>query len=77
MTGNPKDVLMNLLFSNDERELVNLKLLRGDENISEHELCEQVHSALFQVESGLSMPMEDFPEEAFQQVNLQDLEANM
>jgi hypothetical protein len=57
------DSLASLLFGK-EQELVNLKLLRGDNpHVSEKDLRSEVHRALLQVSLGTSVLCNDFPEE--------------
>ena len=75
MTENRKDALLNLLFSDEGVELVNLKLLRGDApDVSEDELCGEIHSAIIQTKTGLAETLADFPEDKTHSVNLRDLE---
>jgi hypothetical protein len=63
MSANIADPLAGLLFGHG-RELVNLKLLRGDlPHVTEKELREEAHSALLQVQLGQAVPHADFPED--------------
>lgn len=57
------DPLADLLFGGD-KDLVNLKLCRGDNpNVGEPELRSEVHFALTQVSLGMSDEYKDFPED--------------
>jgi hypothetical protein len=68
------DPLAGLLFG-QERALVNLKLLRGDDpQVTEGELRAEAHSALVQVLLGNCESFADFPEDrAAKRINVGDL----
>ena len=68
------DPLAGLLFG-QERTLVNLKLLRGDDpHVSEGELRAEAHSALVQVLLGNCDTFSDFPEDrAAKRIDVSDL----
>ena len=58
-----KQALLDFLTNDEERKLLNLNLLRGDDTeVSEDQLSEQVLSALQQVRDGESVAMSDFPD---------------
>ena len=62
MTSNA-DALRNLLFGDQEKALVNLKLMRGDSHdFSKEESCGEIRSALSQVQSGQSVSSSRFSE---------------
>ena len=55
------EALHSLLFEDQQKELVSLALTRGDSlDISEEELCGEIHSALFQVRNGRSVSSRRF-----------------
>ena len=57
------EALHTLLFGDEQRELVNLKLMRGDSpDFSREELCRETHSALFQVQRERSVSSHRFSE---------------
>ena len=64
MTVTTSDTLSGLLFGQGERSsLVNLKMLRGDANVTEQELRSEAHSAIAQVRLNRSEKHEVFPED--------------
>ncbi len=67
MDGKFDDPLMRLLFGSPDKQLRNLKLLRGDaRDVGEQELRDEVHSALLQVQMGdaeLCTTFQDIPKE--------------
>ena len=71
-----KEALDTILFGDAERELVNLKLMRGDSpDFSERALCGEIHSALFQIKSGQSKSSKLFSDHVgdSQEFNLAEL----
>lgn len=69
------DPLSGLLFGQDDgRSLVNLKMLRGDGNVTDEVLRAEAHSALTQVRLGQSDKFAAFPEDnAKHRVNVNEL----
>lgn len=57
------DSLSGLLFGQNEPSLVNLKMLRGDANVTEEELRSEAHSAIAQVRLTRSTVFANFPED--------------
>lgn len=63
MTTTHKDALRDLLFADDGCRLVNLKLMRGDnQDVSEQELRDEIHLALMEVKDGSCQTFDKFPE---------------
>lgn len=75
MTSTGRDALGSLLFASGDCQLVNVKLMRGDsQDISIHDLREQVHSALMQVRTETAITCVDFPDAADHlHLNLEEL----
>ena len=64
MTVSTNDSLSGLLFGQgSQSSLVNLKMLRGDANVTEDELRAEAHSAITQVRVARSERHENFPED--------------
>lgn len=78
MTGKICDPLSGLLFGQGEPSLVNLKMLRGDANVTEEELRAEAHSAIAQVRLNRSKRLEAFPEDnSAHRVNVNELASRL
>ena len=75
MSDTRQAALMAKLLGDEDTELVNFKLLRGDDpSVTVEELCEEVHLGITQVQTGTAETLKEFPEEGTpEEINLANI----
>jgi hypothetical protein len=58
-----RERLLDRLFGNPNVKVANFKIDRGDRPASAEEICRQINGALDDIESGKTVPTDDFPED--------------